>query len=1539
MSVSKKLAPLLTITLIGGAITVNPSYADSHEKSLIGSDRWETAVKISQNGWTKSNSVVIVNESSIADALCATPFAKSIDAPILLTQREKLDDRTKSEIKRLGAKKVYLIGGEGVLSKNIESQLKSSGITGVERISGSDRYQTSFKLAQKIDTKKDVTEVAIVNGNKGLADAVSVSSPAAQRNIPILLSESDSNSPTIERFVKDEGIKKSYVIGGEKAISNKLMDKLPNSIRLGGANRNETNAKVLEEFYKSTNLKNAYVTKDGIKGENQLIDALAVGVLAAKNESPVVIVSDILSDNQKKILNTKSFKNLTRVGGNGNEGAFNEFKSSQGAVNYTARDIKELEQVINKCDANDVITFRPRTEINNITIDNNASIKINIEENSKSLDLNVPNGEVTINGKVGSLTISKAAKLNIGNSGYIEEIKIKENSNGFEINNQGKIDNITNNAKNVRVINAGTIKNKPTGTQSVSIENNNISSNSSSIGSSSNVNTEKPQVPQVPQESSLINTEQSKIVDVEGTGYAVISLKKGNIDNTEFTLNGKTVKPTPVNTEGTIVKFEVVPNEKVDINLKQQNTSNKEKDSIIFNKNSKNYSRIINKENPDKILASGPISIYDYHQINYDKHRNIRVSPSKTTFNLGRKDYTNKNIPTLTSKRTRVGEDILINYDTSHKNADKWKENIHSVELVYLETGTTAKLEYSMEDGKIIINGKSTPIDERNGKHIVMIKSKGFDDIKVGIETVRGAGKINLSADFNFISNSELLFELEDFNYAIKNPVYEVLLDGEKLQGDCVEYHVLSNLLRLENDCKKKLSPGKHRLTVKAHGYDDFVKDFYLKKPQHGETNPERNDAKDTSIQDTNEINIRGKKSLDAISSASLSGGSAGSGGSQGGSGGPVIRANLIYDFDLLSNAMILRSIGHDTNESRSILSWWSRMTKDAILTNESDKVLSYKNYKNAMNSSLLNDEYMTFKEYYDKHKASDYKNKPYNIKYVLEDGLLGDIQSYSQENLKFAPNAHIKKEDGKIRITFDENCSEYINDISGLYVNENNVISSDKYEIKNNEIVINDISNFRFGINKVKILADGYKVNKLEIDMSKEGDKISLKRDNNSNVFVKLDSEFKKKIREIELNGKVLNSDSQLGGNRGDYYYDGNTLVIKSSLFVNTQSQYTLKINADGYKLGITTFIPDRLEIDKIDLKEVPNYVSMSQKNTYKESQRVLVTVEDNFNSDYKKNIKKVTLNGVDTQFNFGKDDISTIEIYGINFKKTGVYKLCIESEGYVDFINDINIQKETIDSPDVGDLVEGDDTPNAKDVPEIKVSKDTVFRYHIFETEPSYIESVNDIKVNDVSLNPMEWTKSENKIQLNKALSSGDKVKILSNVYGEYNYFVPKKSLNKVDINKNKSGNYEFSNRDYEWSDDIEILLNERVLQKEKGYKAENGKIEILEKLSVGDNLEIKSSKYEDYSYKVALLENNVKMNNNFFSKKYSFNSSDSWRDSIKSVKVNGEVLDKAKSSFDDKGYVNNYSGGIDILNTLSKGDRIEIESDGYVTYSVVI
>ncbi|MGX4601727.1 cell wall-binding repeat-containing protein [Faecalimicrobium sp. JNUCC 81] len=95
--------------------------------------------------------------------------------------------------------------------------------------------------------------------------------------------------------------------------------------RISSEDRTETNSKVINKFYLLL-LNNLYVTKNGLKNENELVDSLTVGVLGAREKSPVMLVANKLSNSQKDIVSKKKFKKITKIGVNGNESAFDEIK-------------------------------------------------------------------------------------------------------------------------------------------------------------------------------------------------------------------------------------------------------------------------------------------------------------------------------------------------------------------------------------------------------------------------------------------------------------------------------------------------------------------------------------------------------------------------------------------------------------------------------------------------------------------------------------------------------------------------------------------------------------------------------------------------------------------------------------------------------------------------------------------------------------------------------------------------------------------------------------------------------------------------------------------------------------------------------------------------------------------------------------------------------------------------------------------------------------------------------------------------------------
>lgn len=488
MRIPKHLATVMAVTVAAGSMSFNVANAETKAtaENIVGKDRYETAVKISKAGWASADTAILVNDSAIADALSATPFANAKNAPVLLTSKKGMNDLTKKELKRLGVKNVYMIGGTAVLPATIEKELKEMGIN-AQRISGATRETTAVEIAEELDKIVDVKEIAVVNGTNGLADAVSVAGAAAEKDMPIILSNPNKGTQASDKFIKDNGITKSYIIGGNKVVSDSVSEKLPGATRIEGSNRNETNAKVMDAFYTEKYLDNGYIAKDGKDKESNLIDALAVGALVAKNGSPVILAdSKKLSNGQKDVINTKSFAKLTQVGGKGNEKVFEELKNIQDVKTYDVKTAEELNDAIAKADANDIINVNS-DQISNITITTDKAMSINLYGTYTGTVriASSSNVVVTNKGTISELVISGSEDTVVVNdsNAKINKVEVTASSENIKIENSGTLTNVENNAEGTDINNKGTISNPVMGTETPNIDGNKPSTGGSSSGS------------------------------------------------------------------------------------------------------------------------------------------------------------------------------------------------------------------------------------------------------------------------------------------------------------------------------------------------------------------------------------------------------------------------------------------------------------------------------------------------------------------------------------------------------------------------------------------------------------------------------------------------------------------------------------------------------------------------------------------------------------------------------------------------------------------------------------------------------------------------------------------------------------------------------------------------------------------------------------------------------------------------------------------------------------------------------------------------
>lgn len=304
--------------------SANEDNADATIALAAGLDRYETAIEMSKKGWKTENSseaVILVSGANdkIVDGLTATPLAAALDAPVLLTKKDSIPEEVMNEINRLGAKDVYIVGGESAVSSDVENLLVKTYKKNVTRLEGADRYATSLAVAEEmlsidgvLNDQNMLNDIFIVGG-KGEADALSASAVAGMKKAPILLTKADQVDKDLEFFLKtnvedlDAKITDIFVVGGTSSVSSEVQNKLADMKfeveRLAGTGRQETNAKVISRFEDETLLDSNVQTVVVAKSNNAgLVDALGAGALAARLDAHIVLATDELTETQEDAL-------------------------------------------------------------------------------------------------------------------------------------------------------------------------------------------------------------------------------------------------------------------------------------------------------------------------------------------------------------------------------------------------------------------------------------------------------------------------------------------------------------------------------------------------------------------------------------------------------------------------------------------------------------------------------------------------------------------------------------------------------------------------------------------------------------------------------------------------------------------------------------------------------------------------------------------------------------------------------------------------------------------------------------------------------------------------------------------------------------------------------------------------------------------------------------------------------------------------------------------------------------------------------------
>ena len=667
-------------------------------------------------------------------------------------------------------------------------------------------------------------------------------------------------------------------------------------------------------------------------------------------------------------------------------------------------------------------------------------------------------------------------------------------------------------------------------------------------------------------------------------GYSIEKVTSVTVDGTDVT-----AKLSKVTTDGTIAKLPLVRTPKQVVIKSGDKTQ-------TINLNGSGAASVYagTQYLPKYVWAHGAVAAWDYYLTNYDKDGNVRINPARTTFNLT--EEANAHPYYSPDAEVKDGESfgevvgnvtIMFNFNTDEEKA--WFNGINKLELVeYNENKNTinSNLTYTSAGDVAHYNNKvgelTIPIGQsnfrNNGRYYVRVKSNGGDkaSVLVPIHVVNEKAPTLLLRE-NAVSGRNLHFDVKDMTYAITTPIESVTLTDPK--GDTKElryindYFLFGDLFVLYNDVNAEEGVnnlpynGNYTITIRSNGFKEFSKSFKV-------TGGEDVSSKQAAV-------VYQSAAYDVMTHAT---GSGSGGGSSDSSGGYMVSADLLFDSDLLANALLLEEMGVTCAAATKVVDNWYNVICDAVFNQGDTTYNTHTGYLNAVNDAkVAGAEWLGYAEYIAAGDVKTTPNRPSAVKEVLEDGLLGDIQHSNTYGRLEAPKATVgeTKENKDVEITF-ENADAYMGKITKLYLNDNwQELSTDAYTIEGNKITIK-AGALKIGENKITVDATGYLSNVVTIDYAKETEKdlslsVATSISEGQDVVITVtnsEGDFLK-----NLSGVVLkNSDGTektvyhqgYEGSNAVYYVvseDGKTITLKNV----EPGIYTVSVSANYYE-ALTT-------------------------------------------------------------------------------------------------------------------------------------------------------------------------------------------------------------------------------------------------------------------------------------------------------------------------------------------------------------------------------
>ncbi len=160
------------------------------------------------------DTVILASTANYPDAFVASAAAAKLEVPVLLTDSDELPDETRSALEDMSPSEVILVGGESVITGQIEQGLTSDGYE-TTRLWGNTRYGTAVEVAEHFWTE-GADEAVLIQNSLGddNGDVVGAAKELARDDdAPVYLTPEDGVPAVVASSLENLDVEEVTIIG------------------------------------------------------------------------------------------------------------------------------------------------------------------------------------------------------------------------------------------------------------------------------------------------------------------------------------------------------------------------------------------------------------------------------------------------------------------------------------------------------------------------------------------------------------------------------------------------------------------------------------------------------------------------------------------------------------------------------------------------------------------------------------------------------------------------------------------------------------------------------------------------------------------------------------------------------------------------------------------------------------------------------------------------------------------------------------------------------------------------------------------------------------------------------------------------------------------------------------------------------------------------------------------------------------------------------------------------------------------------------